>query len=68
MPLTFHLARHTFATSITLNNGVPIESVSAMLGHRKIPTTQHYAKLLGRKLEEDMFTLEGKLALKNVCR
>ena len=52
--LTFHLARHTFATTITLNNGVPIESVSSMLGHRNITTTQHYAKLLDRKLEEDM--------------
>ncbi len=65
-PLTFHLARHTFATSVTLNNGVPIESVSAMLGHRKIVTTQHYAKLLGRKLEEDMDKLENKLEEKGM--
>lgn len=62
MPLTFHVARHTFATSITLNNDVPIESVSSMLGHRKIPTTQHYAKLLGRKLEIDMSKLECKIS------
>src|SRR6185295_9530854 len=60
--LTFHIARHTFATTITLNNGVPIESVSAMLGHRKITTTQHYAKLLDKKLGEDMQVLGKKLS------
>ncbi len=59
--LTFHIARHTFATTVTLNNGVPIESVSSMLGHKKITTTQHYAKLLDKKLEEDMAALGGKL-------
>ncbi len=59
--LTFHLARHTFATTITLNNGVPIESVSSMLGHRNITTTQHYAKLLDKKLGEDMSRLEERL-------
>ena len=52
--LTFHIARHSFATTITLSNGVPIESVSAMLGHKKIATTQHYAKMVDKKLEEDM--------------
>lgn len=60
-PLTFHIARHTFATTITLNNGVPIESVSSMLGHKHITTTQHYAKMLDKKLEVDMDVLAGKL-------
>jgi len=59
--LTFHLSRHTFATTITLNNGVPIESVSSMLGHKNIATTQHYAKLLDKKLEEDMENLGARL-------
>ena len=63
--LTFHIARHSFATSITLSNGVPIESVSAMLGHKRIVTTQHYAKMIDKKLEEDMNLLEERLALKS---
>ncbi len=60
-PLTFHIARHTFATTITLNNGVPMESVSKMLGHTKLSTTQVYAKVIERKLSEDMFVLNEKL-------
>lgn len=52
--LTFHLARHTFATTVTLSNGVPIESVSKMLGHKSLKTTQHYAKVLDRKVSDDM--------------
>ncbi len=62
--LTFHLARHTFATTVTLTNGVPIESVSKMLGHKSLKTTQHYAKILDRKVSDDMALLKDKLAMK----
>jgi site-specific recombinase XerD len=62
--LTFHLARHTFATTVTLSNGVPIESVSKMLGHTKITTTQVYAKVIERKLSNDMQLLKQKLSEK----
>ena len=58
--LTFHLSRHTFATTITLSNGVPIESVSRMLGHRSLKTTQIYAKVVDRKIMEDMEQLRVK--------
>lgn len=60
--LTFHLARHTFATTVTLSNGVPIESVSKMLGHTKITTTQVYARVIERKLSDDMQQLKQKLS------
>jgi site-specific recombinase XerD len=59
--LTTHTARHTFGTTVTLSNGVPIESVSKMLGHKKISTTQHYAKVLDTKVSEDMQNLKNKL-------
>ena len=59
--LTFHVARHTFATTVTLSNGVPIETVSKMLGHTKIATTQIYARVLERKVSEDMAKLRIKL-------
>jgi len=52
--LHMHLARHTFATTITLSNGVPIESVSSMLGHATLRQTQHYAKIVATKVINDM--------------
>lgn len=63
--ITFHMARHTFATSVTLTNGVPIESVSKMLGHKNIQTTQHYARVLDKKVSEDMQNLRAKFAIPN---
>lgn len=59
--LTSHIARHTFATTITLANGVPIETVSAMLGHSSIRTTQIYAKVVEQKVSDDMQLLREKL-------
>jgi integrase len=61
--LTFHMARHTFATTVTLSNGVPIETVSKMLGHTKVATTQIYARVVERKLKDDMHALKQKLSL-----
>ena len=59
--ISFHIARHTFATTITLNNDVPIETVSKMLGHSNIKTTQIYAKILQKKVCSDMQKLSEKL-------
>lgn len=59
--LTFHMARHTFATTVTLTNGVPIETVSKMLGHSKISTTQIYARVIENKVSDDMNKLRGIL-------
>ncbi len=60
--LTFHIARHTFATTVTLTNGVPIESVSSMLGHKNLRTTQIYAKVVKKKISDDMRKLKEKLS------
>ena len=63
--LTFHLARHTFAT-MSLSKGVPIESVSKMLGHTNIKTTQIYARITNKKIEHDMDELADKLGLLSI--
>ncbi|WP_336069744.1 site-specific integrase [Mesoflavibacter sp. CH_XMU1404-2] len=63
--LTFHIARHTFATTVTLSNGVPIETVSKLLGHTKIATTQIYARVIERKVSEDINALKIKMINKN---
>ena len=57
--ITFHTARHTFATTVTLNNGVPLETVSKMLGHTNVRMTQHYAKVLDRKISDEMAVLKN---------
>lgn len=54
---------HTFATTVTLNNGVPIESVAKMMGHTNIKTTQIYAKVMDHKISEDMQALKSKLSM-----
>lgn len=63
--LTFHMARHTFATTVTLSNGVPIEMVSKLLGHTKLATTQIYARVLDKKVSEDIEQLRSKLGFLN---
>ena len=59
--LTFHMVRHTFATTVTLMNGFPIESISKMLGHSKITTTMIYARVSQSKIGMDMLLLQNKL-------
>jgi len=59
--LTYHVARHTFATTVTLSKGVSIESVSKMLGHTNIKTTQIYARITDSKISNEMNILAGKL-------
>lgn len=63
--LSFHAARHTFATTVTLANGVPIETVSKLLGHTKLSTTQIYARVIDSKISSDMDSLRIKLNNKN---
>jgi site-specific recombinase XerD len=62
--ITCHIARHTFATTVTLLNGIPLESVSKMLGHTNIQTTQHYAKILDIKVGADMALIREKYTTK----
>ena len=57
----FHCTRHTFATTTTLSKGVPIETVSKLLGHTNIKTTQIYARITNEKIREDMEVLASKL-------
>lgn len=59
--ITFHSARHTFATTVTLCNGVPIETVSKLLGHTKLSTTQIYARVIDSKISNDFENLRKKL-------
>ncbi|WP_430815893.1 site-specific integrase [Carboxylicivirga sp. RSCT41] len=61
--LTMHMARHTFATSISLSNGVPIETVAKMLGHTSLKTTQIYARIVESKISEEMMELQKKLGM-----
>ncbi|MEP5600838.1 MAG: site-specific integrase [Algibacter sp.] len=63
--LTFHSARHTFATTVTLSNGVPIETVSKLLGHTKLSTTQVYARVIEQKVSTDIQNLKTKLNTNN---
>lgn len=60
-PLSWHVARHSFATSVCLSNGVPIETVSSMLGHKDIKTTQVYAKITKEKLSKDVEKLSQQI-------
>jgi site-specific recombinase XerD len=58
--LTHYVARHTFATTVTLGNGVSLENVSSMMGHTRISMTQHYAKVLDKNVKTDMDKLRSK--------
>ncbi len=62
--LTSHMARHTFSTTVTLTNGVPIETLSKMLGHKSIRTTQIYGKIIEKKVSDDMADLQKRLVRK----
>ena len=60
--LSFHLARHTFATTVTYANGVSIESISKMLGHTKLATTQIYARIVDQTVSKEMDKLSAALS------
>ena len=60
-PITFHMSRHTYATTVCLSNDVPIETLSKMLGHRSIRTTQIYAKITAEKVSRDMEKLAQRI-------
>lgn len=60
--VTMHMGRHTFATTVTLVNGVPIETVQKMLGHQDLSTTQIYARVIDEKISQDMSDLYDKMA------
>lgn len=62
LPIFFHAGRHTYATEITLSHGVPLETVSRMLGHSQIETTQIYAKVTDEKIDADTKTLNRKIS------
>lgn len=62
LPITFHAGRHTYATEITLSHGVPLETVSRMLGHSQIETTQIYAKVTDEKIDADTKALNRKIS------
>jgi site-specific recombinase XerD len=64
VPITFHIARHTFATTITLQREIPLETVSKMLGHANIATTQIYARVVDTKVMKDMAALKDMYAKK----
>lgn len=66
--LTTHTARHTFGTTVTLSNGVPLESVKQMMGHKRIEQTEHYAKVLPTKVSADMGKLEDRLTKENFLK
>lgn len=61
LAITFHLVRHTYATTVCLSNDVPIETLSKMLGHRSIRTTQIYAKITAEKVSRDMEKLSQRI-------
>jgi len=58
--ITFHCALHTFTTTVTLTNGVPLETVEQMLGHKSVKTTQHYARVTDTKVSTDMQPLRDR--------
>lgn len=64
--IVFHTARHTYATEITLSHGVPLETVSRMMGHTSIGTTQIYAHVTDRKVDEDMKRLKVVTAVQKI--